>query len=92
MTTPETIVPTKPEDRMTISTTGSEIIVWNVSEMDVPGDVKYSDTLLSPTITEITIGYRTDISHVLRNNIFKIKAIPKNITKYSTMERKIWMI
>lgn len=33
-----------------------------------------------------TIGYRMDISQVLLKSIFKIKAIPKKMTKYNIME------
>lgn len=80
---PDTMVPRNPEDKITISTIGKDVIVWNVSDIAMVGCVKYSPIVLFPTIIEITNGYKMDINHVRRNNIFKIKANPKNMTKYN---------
>ncbi len=86
MTIPDTMVPTKPDDKIIISTRAKDVIFENVLENASPGPVKYSPRLLSPTIKEITNGYRMAINHVLLNSIFKINAIPKKITKYNTTD------
>src|SRR5699024_5048897 len=87
-----TIAPINPNVKITISITGKETIVWNVSGIDVLGWVKYSPRVLSATTIDMIIGYDTAISHVRRNSIFKIKAIPKNMTKYNNIDTKILII
>src|SRR5699024_11729868 len=72
---------------MTISTSGREIILLKVADIALYVVVKYSLIRLSPTMIDIIIGYKIAINHVRRNNIFKIKAIPKNIMKYKITER-----
>lgn len=86
MTNPEVIVPTKPESKISESTIVREVILSIVPEIATPGEVKNSLNLLSLTIIEMTNGYNTAMSHVLRKSIFKINAIPKKITKYNNIE------
>jgi len=86
MTIPETIVPTNPDNNIIISTTVNDVILENVLEIACAGFVKYSLSELSPTINEMTKGYKNAINQVRLNNIFKIKAMPKNITKYNNTD------
>lgn len=81
MTIPDTIVPIKPDNKIIISTAANESIFEYVLEIACPGLVKYSPRELSPTITEMTNGYKMAINHVLRSSIFRIKESPKKITK-----------
>lgn len=86
MTNPEVIVPTNPDSKISESTSVREVILSIVPEIASPGEVKNSLNLLSLTIIEITNGYKIAINHVLLNNIFKINAIPKKMTKYKSTE------
>ena len=56
MTNPETSVPIKPDDKITTSTTGRDVIFEKVLEKALPGSVKYSPNVLSPIIKDITNG------------------------------------
>lgn len=86
MTKPEVIAPANPASNISESTNVRDVILSIVPEIAAPGEVKNSLNLLSLTMIDMTNGYRIAINHVRLNNIFKIKAIPKKITKYNNME------
>lgn len=83
---PDTIVPANPDDKIMISTKVNVSVFDQTSANAAPGPVKNCKNECS-LIIKITInGYTIAINHVFRSNIFKINAIPKNITKYNNTE------
>lgn len=86
MTTPETIVPTRPEDKIITSTIVNVSVFDHASAKAAPGPVKNCKKECSLIIKITMNGYTIAINHVFRSNIFKINAIPKNITKYNNTE------
>src|SRR5699024_12554901 len=82
-TIPETKVPANPEDKMTISTTGREIILRKVADIALYVVVKYSLIRLSATMIDILLGDKTAINHVRHNNTSTIKENPKTTTTHN---------
>lgn len=80
------IVPARPDDNTIISTGVIFINFVKAVEKEPPGSLKYAVVGKSSTIIITTIGYKNDINHVFLNNIFKINASPKNMTKNNNIE------